>query len=57
MVYGMIQAQAAILAFNYIYRLMLWITIIAIPPLLLLWLWQNSKIVCPQGVAAVALAD
>ena len=55
-VYGMIQAQASILAFNDIYRLMLWITIIAVPPLLLLWLWQNSKIVRPTTSAATALA-
>jgi DHA2 family multidrug resistance protein len=57
MVYGMIQAQSAILAFNDIYRLMLWITVIAIPPLLLLWLWQNGKVVRPQNIAAAALAD
>jgi hypothetical protein len=56
-VYRMIQAQSAILAFNDIYRVMLCVTVIAIPLLLLLWLWQNAKIVRPQSVAAVALAD
>jgi hypothetical protein len=56
MVYGMIQAQASMLAFNDIYRLMLWITVIAIPPLLLLWLWQNSKVVRTPSAGAAALA-
>jgi DHA2 family multidrug resistance protein len=56
MVYSMIQSQAAILAFNDIYRLMLWVTIVAIPPLLLLWLWQNSKVVRPASASAAALA-
>jgi len=56
MVYSMIQSQAAILAFNDIYRLMLWVTIIAIPPLLLLWLWQNSRVVRPASTGAPALS-
>jgi DHA2 family multidrug resistance protein len=56
MVYNMVQAQAAILAFDDIYRMMLWITVIAIPPLLLLWLWANSKVVRSPATGAAALA-
>jgi DHA2 family multidrug resistance protein len=56
MVYGMVQAQASMLAFNDIYRLMMWTTIIAIPPLLLLWLWQNSKVARAPGAGAAAMA-
>jgi DHA2 family multidrug resistance protein len=54
MVYGMIQAQASMLAFNDIYWMLMWITIIAVPPLLLLWLWQNSKVVRPSAGHIVA---
>jgi DHA2 family multidrug resistance protein len=56
MVYGMIQAQASMLAFNDIYRLMLWISVLAIPPLLLAWLWQNSKVVRTASASAAAVA-
>jgi DHA2 family multidrug resistance protein len=43
MVYGQIQAQAAMLALNDIYWTLFWMAIVLIPILLLSWLWANSK--------------
>ena len=50
MVYGQIQAQAAMLALNDIYWTLFWMAIVLIPILLLSWLWANSKM--ERGVAA-----
>ncbi len=50
MVYGQIQAQAAMLALNDIYWTLFWMAIVLIPILLLSWIWANNKM--EHGLAA-----
>jgi hypothetical protein len=57
MVYGMIQAQSSMLSFNDIYRMLLYIETFVVPILLILWIWQERKVVRPSaGREAVAAA-
>ena len=58
MVYGQIQAQAAMLALNDIYWTLFWMSTILTPILLLSWLWANNATarpeVSPNDAAAMA---
>ncbi|MGO9057385.1 MAG: DHA2 family efflux MFS transporter permease subunit [Candidatus Binataceae bacterium] len=58
MVYGQIQAQAAMLALNDIYWTLFWMSTILTPILLLSWLWANNATarpeVSPTDAAAMA---
>jgi len=57
MVYGMIQAQSSMLSFNDIYRMLLYIETFVVPVLLVLWIWQERKVVRPiAGRDAAAAA-
>jgi hypothetical protein len=57
MVYGMIQAQSSMLSFNDIYRMLLYIETFVVPILLILWIWQERKVVRPiAGREAAAAA-
>jgi len=57
MVYGMIQAQSSMLSFNDIYRMLMYIETFVVPILLILWIWQERKVVRPMaGREAVAAA-
>ena len=57
MVYGMIQAQSSMLSFNDIYRMLLYIETFLVPLLLILWIWQERKVVRPiAGREAAAAA-
>ncbi len=47
MIYGQIQLQSAMLAFNDIYRLLLAIGVAVMPPVLIAWMWQTSKATRP----------
>jgi DHA2 family multidrug resistance protein len=55
MVYGQIRAQSSMLSFNDIYRMLLYIETFVVPVLLLLWIWQERKVVRPlSGQIAAA---
>ncbi len=57
MVYGMIQAQSSMLSFNDIYRMLLYLETFVVPTLLILWIWQERKVVRPiAGREAAAAA-
>jgi hypothetical protein len=57
MVYGMIQAQSSMLSFNDIYRMLLYVETFVVPILLILWIWQERKVVRPiAGREAAAAA-
>jgi MFS transporter, DHA2 family, multidrug resistance protein len=43
-VYNMILRQASMLALNDIYWSLLWMIVLTFPPLLVAWLWANSKV-------------
>jgi hypothetical protein len=54
--YRQFQVQAAMLSLNDIYWMLIWFSGTVVPILLLLWLWQGSKMVRPQSAGAAALA-
>jgi DHA2 family multidrug resistance protein len=55
--YHQFQLQAAMLALNDIYWMLIWFSGTVVPILLVLWLWQSGKAVRPQSDAdAAALA-
>jgi DHA2 family multidrug resistance protein len=56
MVYNQIQLQSAMLSLNDIYRVLLAIGLIVMPPLLLAWMWQSAKAVRPPHDPAAPLA-
>ena len=56
MVYGMIQARSSMLSFNDIYRMLLYIEIFVVPILLILWIWQERKVVRPTAGREAAAA-
>jgi hypothetical protein len=56
MVYGMIQAQSSMLSFNDIYRMLLYIETFVVPILLILWIWQERKVVRPTSAGREAAA-
>ena len=55
MIYGQIQLQSAMLALNYIYRMLLTIGVTVMPLVLIAWIWQSRKAVRPaHHIAAPA---
>jgi len=54
---GMIKARSSMLSFNDIYRMLMYIETFMVPILLILWIWQERKVVRPiAGREAAAAA-